>query len=182
MLFGTERRRESKQSDCNRLRWAESSKRSNRSPFEVLGQTASKSIGVSDEKMLITDNDNTRRLFENCQMKAKTVVNPIIDWTDQNIWQFIGEKNIQVCELYQYGYDRLGCLGCPLASKKQREKEMYDFPKYKQAYIRAFDRMLEERKQRGKDTKWSCGEEVYLWWMQDNNVYGQMELSDFIKY
>lgn len=132
--------------------------------------------------MLITDNDNTRRLFENCQMKAKTVVNPIIDWTDQNIWQFIGEKNIQVCELYQYGYDRLGCLGCPLASKKQREKEMYDFPKYKQAYIRAFDRMLEERKQRGKDTKWSCGEEVYLWWMQDNNVYGQMELSDFIKY
>ena len=48
------------------VRWAESSKRSNRSPFEVLGQTASKSIGVSDEKMLITDNDDTRRLFENC--------------------------------------------------------------------------------------------------------------------
>ena len=164
------------------VRWAESRKRSNRSPFEVLGRTASKSIGVSDEKMLITDNDNTRRLFENCQMKAKTVVNPIIDWTDQNIWQFIGEKDIQVCELYQCGYNRLGCLGCPLASKKQREKEMYDFPKYKQAYIRAFDRMIEERKRRGKDVKWSCGEEVYLWWMQDNNVVGQMELSDFIEY
>ena len=164
------------------VRWSERSKRSNRSPFEVLGQTASKSIGVSDEKMLITDNDNTRRLFENCQMKTKTVVNPIIDWTDQNIWQFIGEKDVQVCELYQCGYDRLGCSGCPLASKKQREKEMYDFPKYKQAYIRSFDRMLEERKQRGKDTKWSCGEEVYLWWMQDNNIVGQMELSDFIEY
>ncbi len=115
-------------------------------------------------------------------MKAKTVVNPIIDWTDQNIWQFIGEKDIQVCELYQCGYNRLGFLGCPLASKKQREKEMYDFPKYKQAYIRAFDRMIEERRRRGKDTKWSCGEEVYLWWMQDNNVVGQMELSDFIEY
>lgn len=164
------------------VRWSESSKRSNRSPFEVLGQTASKSIGVSDEKMLITDNDCTRRLFENCQMKAKTVVNPIIDWIDQNIWQFIGEKDIQVCELYQCGYNRLGFLGCPLASKKQREKEMYDFPKYKQAYIRAFDRMIEERKRRGKDVKWSCGEEVYLWWMQDNNVVGQMELSDFIEY
>lgn len=45
------------------VRWAESRKRSNRSLFEVLGRTASKSIGVSDEKMLITDNDNTRRLF-----------------------------------------------------------------------------------------------------------------------
>lgn len=53
------------------VRWAESKKRSNRSQFEVLGQTASKSICVSDEKMLTTDNDNTRRLFENCQMKKK---------------------------------------------------------------------------------------------------------------
>lgn len=164
------------------VRRTESSKRSTRSPFEVLGHRAKDSIGVSDEKMLLTDNDNTRRLFENCQMKAKTVVNPIIDWSDQNIWQFIGEKDIQVCELYQCGYDRLGCLGCPLASKAQREKEMYHFPKYKRAYIRAFDRMLEERKRRGKDTKWSYGEEVYLWWMQDNNVVGQMELSDFIEY
>lgn len=42
--------------------------------------------------------------------------------------------------------------------------------------------MIEERKRRGKDVKWSCGEEVYLWWMQDNNVVGQMELSDFIEY
>lgn len=164
------------------VRWAESRKRSNRSPFEVLGVTASKSIGVSDEKMLITDNDNTRRLFENCQMKAKTVVNPIIDWEDKDIWQYIWERDVPVCELYSCGYDRIGCLGCPLASKRQREKEMYDFPKYKQAYIRVFDRMLEERKRRGKDTKWSCGEEVYLWWMEDNNVVGQMELSDFIEY
>lgn len=27
------------------------------------------------------------------------------------------------------------------------------------------NRMIEERKRRGKDVKWSCGEEVYLWWM-----------------
>lgn len=161
------------------IRWAESKKRSNRSPFEAIGKTSSKSIGVSDEKMLITDNDNTRRLFEKCQMKAKTVVNPIIDWTDQNIWQFIGERDISVCELYRCGYERLGCLGCPLASKKQRVKEMYDFPKYKQAYIHSFEKMIEERKMRGKPVKWSCGEEVYLWWMHDDNVVGQMSIEDF---
>lgn len=164
------------------VRWAESSKRSSRSPFEVLGKTSSKSIGISDKKMLISDNDDTRRLFEYCQMKAKTVVNPIIEWTDQNVWQFINETEIQTCELYKFGYNRLGCLGCPLASKSQRKKEMYDFPKFKQAYIRAFDRMIKERRRRGKDTKWNCGEEVYLWWMQDNNVVGQLELSEFIEY
>lgn len=164
------------------VRWAESSKRSSRSPFEVLGKTSSKSIGISDKKMLISDNDDTRRLFEYCQMKAKTVVNPIIEWTDQNVWRFINETEIQTCELYKFGYNRLGCLGCPLASKSQRKKEMYDFPKFKQAYIRAFDRMIKERRRRGKDTKWNCGEEVYLWWMQDNNVVGQLELSEFIEY
>ncbi len=130
--------------------------------------------------MLITDNDDTRRLFESCQMKAKTVVNPIIDWTDRNVWDVIDNENIPVCELYKQGYERLGCIGCPLARKKQREREFYDFPKYKEAYIRAFDRMIEERKDRGKEIKWECGEEVFLWWMQSDDVLGQMSIEDFI--
>ena len=61
-------------------------------------------------------------------------------------------------------------------------KEFADFPKYKQSYIRAFGRMLDVRKEKGLETQWETGEEVYLWWMQDNNVVGQMELSDFIEY
>ena len=43
---------------------------------------------MSDEKMLLSDNDEKRKLFERCQMKAKTVVNPIIDWKDEEIWDF----------------------------------------------------------------------------------------------
>lgn len=160
------------------VRWEESKKRSARSTYEVLGNTADKSIGVSDEKMLITDNDDTRRLFESCQMKAKTVVNPIIDWTVQNIWNVINEESIPVCEMYAWGYERIGCIACPMAKKCQREREIYDFPKYKDAYIRAFDKMLEVRNSRGKLTRWTCGEEVYLWWMQSNNVVGQISMFD----
>lgn len=162
------------------VRWAESKKRSNRSPFEVLANTAGKSIRVSDEKMLITDNDDTRRLFESCRLKAKTVVNPIIDWTDRNVWDVVENEKINVCEMYSWGYERLGCIGCPLARKCQREREFYDFPKYKLSYIRAFDRMLEVRKAKGKTTKWSCGEEVFLWWMQSNDVIGQMDIFDYL--
>jgi phosphoadenosine phosphosulfate reductase len=161
------------------VRWAESRKRSQRSTFEVLAPSQKDSIGVSDEKMLITDNDDTRRLFESCQLKAKTVVNPIIDWNDENIWDFINDEKINVCEMYYWGYERLGCIGCPLARKRQREREFYDFPKYKQAYIRAFDKMLEMRAIKGKATKWTCGEEVFLWWMQSSDIPGQMNLIDF---
>lgn len=162
-------------------RWAESRQRKEREEFEKIGATkATKEKFTSI--MLMNDNDANRRMNELCMQKNKMVVNPIIDWKDSDIWDFINSEHIETCDLYKCGYNRVGCIGCPLASKKRREKEMYDFPKYKQAYIRAFDRMIEERKRRGKDAKWSCGEEVYLWWMQDNNVVGQMELSDFIEY
>lgn len=172
--------------DANRMiatgiRWAESAKRKKRSPFEVLAKKASESIGVSEEKMLITDNDDTRRLFENCRMKAKTVVNPIIEWTDLNIWDVIQSENIPVCEMYDWGYERIGCIGCPLAKKCQREREFYDFPKYKEAYIRAFDHMLDMRRQKKKPTQWTCGEEVFQWWMQSKDTIGQIDLFDYFK-
>lgn len=158
-----------------------SRKRSHRSPFEVLKNSAAKRIDVSDEKMLITDNDDTRKLYESCHMKAKTVVNPIIDWKDTDIWDFIHTEKIPVCSLYGCGYQRLGCLGCPLARRTQREREMHEYPKFKQAYVHAFDRMIAMRKAKGKPVQWTCGEEVYHWWMQDTNVFGQMQLSDFME-
>lgn len=160
------------------VRWEESKKRSNRSAFEVLANTADKSVGVPDEKMLITDNDDTRRLFESCQMKAKTVVNPVIDWKLQDIWDVVNGEKIPVCEMYSWGYERIGCIACPLAKKCQREREIYDFPKYKDAYIRSFDKMLKVRRLRGKLTRWTCGEEVYLWWMQSDNIVGQISMFD----
>lgn len=163
------------------VRWAESKKRSERSPFEVLANTAKDSTGVSDEKMLITDNDDTRKLFESCQLKAKTVVNPIIDWTDKNIWDVINSEKISVCEMYSWGYERLGCIGCPLAKKCQREREFYDFSQYRKAYINAFDKMIAVRRERGKETKWTCGEEVYLWWMQSDMIIGQMTIDDYLR-
>lgn len=163
------------------VRWAESTKRSRRSPFEVLKDSADKSIGITDEKMLITDNDDTRKLYESCHMKAKTVVNPIIDWKDTDIWDFIHTEKIPVCSLYGCGYQRLGCLGCPLARRTQREREMHEYPKFKQAYVHAFDRMIAMRKAKGKEVQWSCGDEVYHWWMEDRNVYGQMKLSEFME-
>ena len=46
------------------VRWSESAKRSRRSPFEVLKDSVDKSIGITDEMMLITDNTETRKLFE----------------------------------------------------------------------------------------------------------------------
>lgn len=159
------------------VRWAESSSRKTRGEFEKIGDKKIEAENFS-EVMLMNDNDARRRMTELCIMKHKMVVNPIIDWTDADVWEFIRSEHIQTCDLYRRGYDRVGCIGCPMAGKK-RWREFADFPQYKKLYIHAFDRMLEERKRRGKESKWNTAEEIFLWWMEDNNIPGQMSIEDF---
>lgn len=173
-----------KETGCNNrmiatgIRWAESNSRKERASFEVFMRRKACRINVSDEKMLLSDNDDTRKLFEQCRLKAKTIVNPIIDWPDREIYDFYRSECKDINPLYDMGHTRVGCIGCPMASK-MRWKEFADFPKYKDAYIRAFDRMLEARKQKGLSGKWKSGYDVFLWWMEDDNVEGQMSFEDF---
>ena len=122
--------------------------------------------------------------------KGDTIVNPIYHWTDGDIWEYVKQERIKMNPLYQKGYHRVGCIGCPLASYKEKMKEFHDYPKYKQAYIHAFDRMIEEREKNDKMTyqgtgwhEWSSGEAVFDWWVEEykHNVKGQMTIDDFIK-
>ena len=107
-----------------------------------------------------------RRFVENCfKDGTKTYINPILDWKDHHIWQYIKENNLDYCHLYDEGFKRLGCVMCPMANKKQILLEAKRWPKFYQAYVRAFDRMIEERKRRGKETEWETGEQVMYWWV-----------------
>ena len=109
-----------------------------------------------------------------------TIVNPIYEWTDTDIWDYIRAEGIKVNELYAKGYSRVGCIGCPLAGYKQMMKEFSDYPKYKQMYIQAFEKMIAVRKATGKATAWETGEEVFNWWIGEgkHNVKGQMSLFE----
>lgn len=108
--------------------------------------------------MLNNDNKESRKMVEQCYRLSKTVVNPIIDWLDSEVWEFIHEYNIPYCKLYDEGYKRLGCIGCPMSTHQAEELEKY--PKYKKAYIRAFDRMIESFTDKSK-CSWKSGEDVY---------------------
>lgn len=159
------------------VRKFESTGRTRRESFEVIAAKKKDKIALSDEIMLMTDNGERRRMIEKCEMKAKTVVNPIIDWTNSEVAEFFRhECKFQNPFYDQTGLTRCGCIGCPMAGKT-RWTEFRIFPKYKQMYIHAFDRMLKERERQEKETKWKNREEVFLWWMEDKNVPGQIELE-----
>ena len=129
--------------------------------------------------ILLNDNDSARRMTEHCFAKHKTMLNPIIEWTDQDVWEFIRGNKIPYCKLYDCGYHRLGCIGCPMAGKKQRKADLNKYPKYKNAYLSAFSRMLEARKANNLETPWNSAEEVLKWWLEDESVEGQLMLDGF---
>ncbi|MBR4439719.1 MAG: hypothetical protein IKS88_03855, partial [Clostridia bacterium] len=87
---------------------------------------------------------------------------------DSEVWEFLGHYGCKSNPLYQCGKRRIGCIGCPM-NTGTRPKELHEYPKYRAAYVRAFDRMLEERTRRGKDNRtWHNGEDVMAWWLGDD--------------
>lgn len=121
-------------------------------------------------------------LIKEMKNNNDTIVNPIYKWLDTDIWEYIKQENIKVNPLYSNGYDRVGCIGCPLASYHKRIKEFNDYPQYKQLYINAFERMIEERKKRNMKVVWKTGQEVFDWWIEEgkHNCKGQMNIYDYI--
>lgn len=131
-----------------------------------------------DKKLvLMNDNDESRMMMENCQLKGTRVINPIIDWQESDVWDYATAEKICMNPLYCEGFRRIGCIGCPMAWK-QRYKEFERYPKIKAAYVRAFDRMLAERQKRGLPCDWQTGVDVMHWWMEDGVLPGQMVLDE----
>lgn len=177
------------------VRWDESVQRSKRNQIETITSKKKYKVGYNvkrdsyeqlsfveeqSEIMLQNDNDVRRKVIEHCQMKNKIAVNPIISLTQRDIWDIIGWLSVNTNPLYGMGYERVGCIGCPMAGRCQREKEFIDFPKYKEAYLRAFDKMLSVRRELGLDgTRWNDAQEVFDWWMENDDIEGQISLKEY---
>jgi phosphoadenosine phosphosulfate reductase len=140
------------------VRWAEGTRRKkNRNGAEILPADIKKKI------ILNADNDFSRRVLENCELKGKRVINPIIDWTDADVWEFLRHYGCQSNPLYQCGYKRVGCVGCPMSRRQEWEFKRY--PKYKQNYIRAFQRMVDTYGYADTSEHWKDGQSTYNWWI-----------------
>ena len=159
---------------CTGVRWGESTRRAKtRGIFEKQVRDWDRSVKTQN------DGDSLDALFAPCKLKAKHIVNPIVDWTTSQVWDFLRDAKIPVNPLYECGFDRVGCVGCPLAGKK-RYREFNYWPAYEKLYIQTFDRMLEERRKRERVCNWQTGRDVFRWWMEEDVLPGQMSVEDFV--
>ncbi len=128
------------------------------------------------------DNEN-RLAFESCQTSGQRRVNPIVMWTDAMIWDYSKDAHLKQCCLYGEGFDRLGCIGCPMGRRVGREHAFKRWPKFKALYLRTFEKMLEEINPSTKTLYlyMSSAESWFDWWMsdkaQEQTDENQMEIA-----
>jgi phosphoadenosine phosphosulfate reductase len=113
------------------------------------------------------------------------IVLPIYRWLTCDVWQFIRSHNLPYCSLYDEGFDRIGCILCPMASARIKQLELQRWPKIAALWRRGFQQLWDS-----KPDDWtikrrfnSC-DEHWQWWIGDDSYLpeqcGEPDLKDFL--
>jgi phosphoadenosine phosphosulfate reductase len=163
------------------VRSKESAKRNERQAFEIIGKTVkeAKRWGLNNAMEVYRDAQRMPEVYDcqlivNAKKNKKIIVNPIVNWSDYDVWTYIRGNGISYNPLYDEGFTRVGCIGCPLSGPKNMRKEFLRWPKYKKLYINAFNKMILERKKAGLKCDWKSGDDVMRWWLKDDEIKGQL--------
>lgn len=135
------------------VRWAESAGRRAKSGIAMVHNAYAHTRGgdqaAAASGLLTTDDASCRRLFEQCQMRGARVLNPIIDWSDDDVWSYLASRGIEGNPLYKEGWTRIGCVGCPLARRRACEIAFARYPKLYKAWHDAIAYVIARRKEMG---------------------------------
>ncbi len=127
--------------------------------------------GAKDFVIMPFDNADNRREFETCYQFVERRFNPIVDWTTTDIWNYSRYWKIEQCSLYDEGFERLGCIGCPMAGEYTRRKEFERWPGFKKMWLYAFKKTIETRKAEGLQIYkgMETPEDWFEWWISDRS-------------
>ncbi|MCE9614811.1 MAG: phosphoadenosine phosphosulfate reductase family protein [Lentisphaerae bacterium] len=111
---------------------------------------------------------------------------PILYWTDDDVWDFIRAEGLPYCSLYDDGFKRLGCIGCPMGGDSRRT-EFRRWPNYERLWRRAADAYWESHRgarNRNGDfyyaAKFGSAKEYWQWWMQaDDGAADECTMGQF---
>lgn len=89
----------------------------------------------------------------------KVFIHPILNWKKREVIQFLKDRNIEMCSLYET-QQRIGCVGCPMAPKTMR-RDFENMPNFKKAYVNTVQKLMDEK---GKYPQFENAEDVVMWW------------------
>lgn len=105
---------------------------------------------------------------------------PVVYWTDADIWGFIRQNNMKYCSLYDEGYTRLGCVGCPMSGPTGMARDFKRWPKYEILWKRGFQKYFNKYKgvlKRNGDPraieKFPTWQDLWNWWISGKAYEGE---------
>jgi 3'-phosphoadenosine 5'-phosphosulfate sulfotransferase (PAPS reductase)/FAD synthetase len=99
-------------------------------------------------------------MAEACQRgKGKRLLHVIIDWSTQEVWQYIRERGLRYCCLYDppYNRKRIGCVLCPMNADSQGDIELW--PSIARVYERAIKSIWKP------ESNFRDPEHLWRWWL-----------------
>ena len=136
------------------VRHAESIKRAKRKDVEVSGHKFAGTIDEffewSAEKVAkkvknLNQDEFSRDKSQEVRCingKDSIIINPIIDWTDADVWDFLNKVvEVQHCELYDppFNRHRIGCILCPMSSYQTKLRDIELYPYAKKEWLKVFE-------------------------------------------
>lgn len=76
--------------------------------------------------------------------KETIIVNPLVYWTDNDVWAFLNAIGAEHCKLYDEGRKRIGCILCPYSSRKNKIEDCKRFPYVKEKWVEAVGKIIEK--------------------------------------
>lgn len=142
------------------IRKAESARRAKRNEVEISsqkfsgdlealeayrqGQRAKRARRRSKKDGVNITNADEEKTLGCIHGKESLLISPIIHWTEQDVWDFLNEVvSVSHCSLYDKGWHRIGCIGCPMSSYKQKKLENERYPHVKRGWLRAIKKIRE---------------------------------------
>lgn len=109
-----------------------------------------------------SNNRKERRVLEPCfEVGGRGYVNPLVDWTDDDIWEYIEARDLTTCSLYREGFERIGCVLCP--NSRQVDRDIARFPKIAGAWRRAAYRYWEKGTKSAR--RFPSPDAFWYWWI-----------------
>jgi phosphoadenosine phosphosulfate reductase len=104
---------------------------------------------------------------------------PILYWTESDIWRFIKQNDMSYCSLYDEGFARLGCVGCPMGGPIGMKSAFERWPKYEAMWRRGFQSFWDKYKgvprRDGKPRsleKFGTVDDLWNWWVSGKAYEG----------
>jgi phosphoadenosine phosphosulfate reductase len=120
-------------------------------------------------------NRSRRQMMEACYRDgSKKYFHPIIDWPTDAVWEYIRERELPYCCLYDVGFKRVGCVLCPMVSNPEMiAAQVERWPRLAKAWEKAVKATWKPSKD--KRHKFRTPDEYWHWWLWERRSSGMKD-------